>query len=143
MELTNDQVREILPHRAPFLLVDKVTDYVPGQWARAVKCVSAGDNYFAGHFPQRSVMPGVLIVEALAQTGGIALLTDPAAPGGLALLGGIRGARFKKPVLPGDVLELECHIVRRRGPVGVAEGTASVNGVTVCTAELTFALTPA
>jgi 3-hydroxyacyl-[acyl-carrier-protein] dehydratase len=139
--MTIDEIRGILPHRYPFLLIDKVTDYEPGKFASTVKCVSANEPQFTGHFPQRNIMPGVLIIEALAQTGGIALLTDGGASGKLAVLGGIKNARFLKPVVPGDVLELECRILRRLAGVGVAEGEAKVGGELVCKAELTFALT--
>ncbi|MDR1821731.1 MAG: 3-hydroxyacyl-ACP dehydratase FabZ [Oscillospiraceae bacterium] len=143
MGLTIEQIRDILPHRYPFLLIDRVTDYEPGQWAKAIKCVSANEPQFTGHFPKKSLMPGVLIIEALAQTGGIALLTEEASAGRLAVLGGVKNARFIKPVVPGDVLELECRILRRLGTVGIAEAQASVNGECVCKAEITFALTDA
>jgi 3-hydroxyacyl-[acyl-carrier-protein] dehydratase len=142
--MTIDEIREVLPHRYPFLLIDRVTDYEPGKWAKAVKCVSVNEPHFTGHFPQKSIMPGVLIIEALAQTGGIALLTElgtKGAAGKLAGLGGIKNARFLKPVVPGDVLELECRILRRLANVGVAEGEAKVGGEVVCKVELTFALT--
>lgn len=139
--LSAEQIRDILPHRYPFLLVDRVTDYEPGQWAQAVKCVSVNEPHFTGHFPERSIMPGVLIIEALAQTGGIALLTEESARGKLAVLAGIKNARFVKPVVPGDVLEMECRILRRMAAIGIAEAKAAVNGETVCTAEITFALT--
>ncbi|MDR0818504.1 MAG: 3-hydroxyacyl-ACP dehydratase FabZ [Oscillospiraceae bacterium] len=141
MTLNAEQIRDILPHRYPFLLIDRVTDYEPGNWAKAIKCVSVNEPHFTGHFPQKSIMPGVLIIEALAQTGGIALLTEESTEGKLAVLGGIKNARFIKPVVPGDVLELECRIIRRLASVGVAEAEAKVNGETVCKAEITFALT--
>ncbi|MDR2359744.1 MAG: 3-hydroxyacyl-ACP dehydratase FabZ [Oscillospiraceae bacterium] len=141
MKLTSDEIRGILPHRYPFLLIDRVEDCEPGQWAKAIKCVSANEPHFTGHFPQRSIMPGVLIIEALAQTGGIALLTDGSGNGKLAVLAGIKNARFVKPVVPGDVLELECRILRRLGGIGIAEGNAKVNGEIVCKVEITFALT--
>ncbi|MDR2605728.1 MAG: 3-hydroxyacyl-ACP dehydratase FabZ [Oscillospiraceae bacterium] len=141
--LTIDEIRVIIPHRYPFLLIDRVTEYEPGVRAKAIKCVSVNEPYFTGHFPDKCLMPGVLILEALAQTGGIALMTDSASSGKLAVLGGVKNARFLKPVTPGDVLELECHILRRLGAIGTAAGEAKVNGETVCKAELTFALTQA
>ncbi len=140
MTLSNDEIRRILPHRYPFLLVDTITDYEPGQWARGVKCVSAGEPFFVGHFPEKSLMPGVLIIEALAQTGGVALLSLPENRGKIALFAGIKEARFRRPVVPGDVLELECTLTRRRGPVGVGQAVARVGDETACTATLTFAI---
>ena len=119
MELNSDQIAQILPHRYPFALVDRITDYEPGQWARGIKCVSVGEPYFCGHFPQKHVMPGVLVLEALAQVGAIAILSLPENKGKLALFGGVKHARFKRQVVPGDVLEMECVLTRRRGPVGI------------------------
>ena len=134
------QIEELLPHRYPFLMIDRVTDHEPGDWAKGVKCVSANEAYFTGHFPQKKVMPGALIIEALAQMGAIAILTAPEDRGKLALFSGIRQARFLKSVVPGDVIDLDCRITRRRGPIGMGIGIARVNGETVCDAELIFAL---
>ena len=141
MDLNIDQIEALLPHRYPFLLVDKITDCQPGQSARGLKCVTANEPFFQGHFPGYKVMPGVLIIEALAQVGAVAILTVPENRGKLALFGGIKNARFKRQVRPGDVLELECELTAQRGPVGFGTATAAVNGKTVCKAELTFALT--
>lgn len=140
MEMNCDTIRQILPHRYPFLLIDRITDYEPGKWAKSVKCVSSNEMYFMGHFPERSVMPGVLILEAMAQTGGIAILTLPENGGKLVFLGGIKNARFKTPVTPGDVLEMEMEITRCWGSVGMGKGTAMVAGEVVCAAEFTFAI---
>ena len=141
MELNIDQIEALLPHRYPFLLVDKITDCQSGQSARGLKCVTANEPFFQGHFPGYKVMPGVLIIEALAQVGAVAILTVPENRGKLALFGGIKNARFKRQVRPGDVLELECELTAQRGPVGFGTATAAVNVKTVCKAELTFALT--
>ena len=142
MELNIEQIQALLPHRYPFLLVDQITDCTPGQGARGRKCVTANEPFFQGHFPGYKVMPGVLIIEALAQVGAVAILSVPENQGKLALFGGIKNARFKQQVRPGDVLELECELTAQRGPVGFGTATAKVNGKTACKAELTFALTP-
>lgn len=141
MELNIDQIEQLLPHRYPFLLVDKIVECNPGQNAKGIKCVTANEPFFQGHFPGFKVMPGVLIIEALAQVGAVAILTEEESRGKLALFGGIKNARFKQQVRPGDVLELECELTTRRGPVGFGTATAKVNGKTACKAELTFALT--
>ncbi|MBP3508452.1 3-hydroxyacyl-ACP dehydratase FabZ [Oscillibacter sp.] len=140
MELNSNQIAEILPHRYPFALVDRITDYEPGQWAKGIKCVSVGEPYFCGHFPQQHVMPGVLILEAMAQVGAIVILSLPENKGKIALFGGVKNARFKRQVIPGDVLEMECELTKRRGPVGIGTCKATVNGETACTAELIFAV---
>ena len=140
MELNIAQIQEILPHRPPFLLVDKITDYEPGVWAKGIKCVTMNEPFFTGHFPGRPVMPGVLIVEALAQTGAVALLSLPENKGKVALFGGIKNCRFKQQVQPGDVLELSCELTARRGPMGIGSAVAMVNGKIACKAELTFAI---
>ena len=140
MELNSNQIEAIIPHRYPFLLVDKITDFCPGQWAKGIKCVTANEPFFQGHFPGHHVMPGVLIIEALAQTGAVAILSEEENRGKLALFGGIKDARFKAQVRPGDVLELSCEITSRRGPVGVGSATATVNGKLAARSELTFAI---
>ncbi len=120
--------------------MDRITDCQPGQWAKGIKCVSVGEPFFCGHFPQKHVMPGVLILEAMAQVGGVAILSLPENRGKIALFGGVKNARFKRQVIPGDVLEMECVLTRRRGPVGIGQCRATVNGQLACTAELTFAI---
>lgn len=140
MELNIDQIEAILPHRYPFLLVDRIVECNPGQSAKGIKCVTANEPFFQGHFPGYKVMPGVLIIEALAQVGAVAILTQEGNAGKLALFGGIKNARFKQQVRPGDVLEMECELTAQRGPVGFGTATAKVNGKTACKAELTFAL---
>ena len=141
MELNIDQIERILPHRYPFLLVDRIVECIPGQSARGIKCVSANEPFFQGHFPGYKVMPGVLILEALAQVGAVALLSEPENRGKLALFGGIKNARFKRQVRPGDVLELECELTERHGSVGFGTATARVDGKLAARAELTFAVT--
>ena len=140
MELNSNQIAEILPHRFPFALVDRITDYMPGEWARGIKCVSVNEPIFCGHFPQEHVMPGVLMLEAMAQVGAVALLSLPENRGRIALFGGVKNARFKRKVIPGDVLEMECVLKARRGPVGIGVCRATVNGEEACTAELSFAV---
>ena len=138
MALTTKQIMEIIPHRQPMLLIDTIEELEPGKRAGGKKCVSYNEPYFAGHFPQEPVMPGVLILEALAQTGAVAILSLPENKGKLALFGGIDQARFKGKVAPGDVLMLETEIIKAKGPVGVGSAKATVNGKLVAKAELTF-----
>ena len=140
MELNSNQIQEILPHRYPFLMVDRITECNPGIYAKGIKCVSANEMQFLGHFPEKHVMPGVLLIEALAQVGAVALLMEEENKGKLAFFGGIKNARFKTQVIPGDVVELECEITQTKGPVGFGKGTARVNGKVAVTAELSFAI---
>ena len=140
MELNSDQIQKILPHRYPFLLVDRITEVKPGKSAKGIKCVSANEMQFMGHFPQKQVMPGVLIIEALAQVGAVSILSEDENRGKLVFFGGIKNARFKNQVIPGDVLELSCEIVSRKGPVGIGRATAKVGDKIAAVAELTFAI---
>ena len=141
MELNIDQIEAILPHRYPFLLVDRITECVPGESAKGIKCVTTNEPFFQGHFPGFKVMPGVLIIEALAQVGAVAILTEAGSEGRLALFGGVKSARVRQQVRPGDVLELSCQLTARKGPVGFGTAEARVEGKLACKAELTFALT--
>ena len=140
MELNSNQIQEILPHRYPFLLVGRITECEPGKSATGIKCVSANESQFMGHFPQKHVMPGVLIIEALAQTGAVALLAEEKNKGKIAYFGGIKQARFKRQVIPGDVLTLKCEIISSKGPVGIGKAEAYVGDQLAVTAELTFAI---
>lgn len=140
MTLDSNQIMEILPHRFPFQLVDRITECEPGVRAVGRKCVTVNEQFFCGHFPQKHVMPGVLIIEALAQVGAVALLTEEENKGKIAFFGGIKNARFKRQVTPGDVLELTCELTARRGPIGNGRAVATVDGKVVAMAELTFAV---
>ena len=130
------EIMEIIPQRAPFLMIDRVEEYVPGESAVAYKNVCINEWYFQGHFPGEPIMPGVLITEALAQTGAIAILSLPENKGKNALFGGIDKLRFKQKVVPGDVLKLEVKIIKSKGPVGVGEAVATVNGKVAARGEL-------
>lgn len=140
MQYNSNEIAEILPHRYPFALVDRIVDGEPGEWAKGIKCVTVNEPFFQGHFPQKHVMPGVLLIEALAQVGGVAILALPENQGKLAFLGRVKDARFRRQVVPGDVVEIECRLTRRRGPIGVGECEAKVNGEVAVTAEITFAI---
>ncbi|MBX6770275.1 MAG: 3-hydroxyacyl-ACP dehydratase FabZ [Chloroflexi bacterium] len=138
-----DAIRRVLPHRYPFLLVDRVLEVSEdGTRAVAIKNVTANEPFFQGHFPDRAIMPGVLIVEALAQAGGAALLGSAAREGKLAMLAGLDGFRFRRPVVPGDTLRLEVTLLKMRGPIGRVHGRALVDGELVAEGEITFALVP-
>lgn len=141
MQLNSNEIQKILPHRYPFLLVDKIVDMEPGKWAKGIKCVSANEMHFLGHFPEKHLMPGVLIMEALAQTGAVAILSQPENAGKLVVFGGIKNCRFKGMVQPGDVLELYCEMTKVRGPVGFGEAVAKVDGKVVAQGEISFAIT--
>ena len=134
------EIEAILPHREPFLLIDEVLELEPGARAVARKTVRPDEWYLTGHFPGRPVMPGVLIVEAMAQTGAVAVLSEEENRGRLALFAGIDGVRFKRVVEPGDELELTCELERVRGPIGRGKATATVDGQLAARGTLTFAV---
>lgn len=138
--LNIEQVKQILPHREPFLMVDRVDELEPGVKAKGVKAVSGNEWFFMGHFAEIKVMPGVLIVEAIAQMGGIALLSMEQMKGKLAFLGRIKNARFKEKVVPGDSLVLEAELGEVRESIGMGSGKAYVNGKLAVSCELVFAI---
>lgn len=123
-----NQIKQIIPHRQPFLLIDKVVEYEEGQRCVAIKQVSGNEPFFQGHFPEYAVMPGVLITEALAQTGAVAILNSEENKGKIALFAGIDKCRFKRQVVPGDTLTLEVEITKIKGPIGKGNAKATVDG---------------
>lgn len=137
---TAKEIMEIIPHRYPFLLIDTVEELEPGVRALAKKCVSVNEPFFQGHFPGNPVMPGVLIMEALAQVGAVAILSLPEWKGRTAYFAGIDKARFRQKVVPGDVLMLETTLIKVKGPIGIGKAVAKVNDKVVAEAELTFAI---
>jgi 3-hydroxyacyl-[acyl-carrier-protein] dehydratase len=138
---TAEQIQEILPHRYPFLLVDRIVEFAPADYAIGIKNVTIGEPFFQGHFPDRPIMPGVLIVEAMAQVGGIVLTKMPEALGRLALFAGIDGVRFRRPVIPGDRLVMTTQLLTvRRKRVGKMSARAEVDGQLVASGELMFSL---
>ncbi|CAG7655524.1 3-hydroxyacyl-ACP dehydratase FabZ [Paenibacillus allorhizosphaerae] len=134
------QIQEIIPHRYPFLLIDRITEVEPGVRATGIKCVTMNEPFFTGHFPGYPVMPGVLIVEALAQVGSVAMLMVEANRGKLGFFAGIDNFRFRGQVTPGDVLTLSVEITRLKGPIGKGQATAKVGDKVVAEGELMFAL---
>lgn len=134
------QIQEIIPHRSPFLLIDKIVEMEPGKRAKGIKCVTFNEPFFSGHFPEEPVMPGVLIIEAIAQVGAVLILSEEKYKGRLAFFAGINNAKFKDKVVPGDILELEIEMIRIKGPFGVGKGTAYKDGKICAQAELTFAI---
>ena len=138
--LDSNQIQQIIPHRHPFLLIDKITELESGKRAVAIKAVTATEPHFAGHFPEEHVMPGVLIIEALAQTGAVAMLSLEKNKGKIAYFAGINKARFKSKVKPGDLLVLEVEIIKERSGIGIGSAVAKVDGKVAVEAELMFAI---
>lgn len=138
MLLNTKQIMEIIPHRHPFLLVDTIESMIPGKSAVGYKCVTYDEPFFRGHFPDEPVMPGVLQIEACAQVGAVAILSLEENRGKTAYFGAINNARFKRKVVPGDRLRMECEIIKQKGSLGIGKAVATVDGETALTAELTF-----
>lgn len=134
------EIREILPHRYPFLLVDKITEMEEGKRVKGYKNVTINEPFFQGHFPEYPVMPGVLVLEALAQVGAVAVLSMEQFKGKNPLFAGADKVKWRKQVMPGDKLELECEIIKIKGPIGIGKAVATVDGKKVCEAEIMFAI---
>ncbi|WP_195617801.1 3-hydroxyacyl-ACP dehydratase FabZ [Clostridium paraputrificum] len=135
-----NEIRGILPHRYPFLLVDRVTEVVEGKSIKGYKNVTINDQFFQGHFPEKPIMPGVLILEALAQLGAVSILSMDEFKGKIPMFAGADKVKWRKPVVPGDRLDLSCEIIKLRGPIGIGKAVATVDGKKVCEAEIMFAI---
>lgn len=135
-----NEIREILPHRYPFLLVDRVTEVVEGKSIKGYKNVTINDQFFQGHFPEKPIMPGVLILEALAQLGAVSILSMDEFKGKIPMFAGVDKVKWRKPVVPGDRLDLSCEIIKLRGPIGIGKAVATVDEKKVCEAEIMFAI---
>lgn len=136
--LTNEQIKEIIPHRDPFLLIDEIIEMEVGVSVVATKHIKEDEFWFKGHFPEQPVTPGVLLVEMLAQAGAVAMLSIPENKGKIGFFGKIDNAKFRRMVLPGDDLRLEVEIIKRKGPIGVGKAIATVDGEKAVTCEITF-----
>ena len=138
--LNKEEIKKVIPQREPFLMIDEIEEYVPGEYCIAYKNISNDEYYFQGHFPEKPIMPGVLIVEALAQAGAFAVLSEEENKGKNVLFAGIKNMKFKQIVVPGDKLKLEVKIIKRKGTIGIGEALATVNEKIVAKGELTFAI---
>ena len=138
--LNKEEIEKIIPQRDPFLMIDEVEEFIPGESAIAYKYVREDEWYFKGHFPGNPIMPGVLITESLAQAGAVAILSLEENKGKNALFGGIDKMKFKKMVVPGDRLKLEVNIIKKKGPIGIGSAIATVDGKVAVKGELTFAI---
>lgn len=138
--LSLEEIKAIIPHRDPFLLVDEIIELEPGKRAVALKHMKPDEFWFKGHFPDYPVVPGVLMLEMLAQTGATAMLVLPENKGKIGFFGGVKEAKFRRQVVPGDTLRLEVEIVKIKGPVGIGKGLATVNGEKAVSAEISFAI---
>lgn len=140
MILNSNQIQKIIPHRYPFLLVDQINELDVGHSATGIKCISANESFFAGHFPDEHVMPGVLLIEALAQVGAVVILSDQRFSNKKVYFAGIKKAKFRRKVVPGDVITLQTILKKVRGNMGMGNAVASVNGEVACECELFFAI---
>lgn len=138
--MTQDEIKEIIPHRDPFLLIDTIEEMEPGKRVVATKLMKPDEFWFKGHFPNYPVVPGVLMLEMMAQAGAVAMLALPENKGKLGFFGGVKEAKFRRQVVPGDLLRIEVEIIKVKGPVGVGKGIAAVNGEKAVSAEITFAI---
>lgn len=138
--LNKEEIKKVIPQREPFLMIDEIEEYVPGEYCIAYKNISNDEYYFKGHFPEKPIMPGVLIVEALAQAGAFSILSEEENKGKNVLFAGIKNMKFKQIVVPGDKLKLEVKIIKRKGTMGIGEALATVNEKIVAKGELTFAI---
>ena len=140
MVMNKEQIMEVIPHRDPFLLIDEIEELEPGVRVVAYKNMTPDEFWFKGHFPDYPVVPGVLILEMLAQAGAVTMLMLPENKGKIGFFGGVKEAKFRRQVVPGDTIRLEVELIKIKGPVGVGKGIATVNGEKACTAEISFAI---
>lgn len=138
--MNQEQIKEIIPHRDPFLLIDEIVEMEPGKSIVAKKYIKAEDFWFKGHFPEKPLVPGVLLIEMLAQAGAVSMLSLDEHKGKIGFLGGVDKAKFRRMVVPGDVVTLEVEIIKVKGPVGVGKAVAHVDGEKAVTAEISFVL---
>lgn len=138
--LNINEIKKIIPQRAPFLMIDRIDELEPGKRAKGVKCVTYNEPFFAGHFPEEPVMPGVLVIEALAQVGAVICLSKEENKGKNSYFGGINKARFRNKIVPGDVLTLEVELIKQKGNIGIATAKAYDNEKVFADAELTFVM---